>query len=195
MAAISILLVLAIDYYLVTTASSVNADVAGSYTPGSYTASADGFGGPVDVTVEIGEKGGISNLTVTGESETPDVGGAAIPLLKQAILAKQDADVDAVTGEIIKNNKKSDPENLFENGLSTTSPEGTEYISADRAKEIALSHAGVAETNVFDYDCELEHVGGRAVYEIDFESMNYEHDYDIDAVTGEIIRSDKEFND
>ncbi len=32
MAAISILLVLAIDYYLVTTASSVNADVAGSYT-------------------------------------------------------------------------------------------------------------------------------------------------------------------
>jgi uncharacterized membrane protein YkoI len=106
-----------------------------------------------------------------------------------------DYDVDAVTGEIIKNNKKSDPENLFENGLSTTSPEGTEYISADEAKEIALSHAGVAETNVFDYDCELEHVGGRAVYEIDFESMNYEHDYDIDAVTGEIIRSDKEFND
>ena len=106
-----------------------------------------------------------------------------------------DYDVDAVTGEIIKNNKKSDPENLFENGLSTTSPEGTEYISADRAKEIALSHAGVAETNVFDYDCELEHEGGRAVYEIDFESMNYEHDYDIDAVTGEIIRSDKEFND
>lgn len=106
-----------------------------------------------------------------------------------------DYDVDAVTGEIIKHNKKSDPENLFENGLSTTSPEGTEYISADRAKEIALSHAGVAETNVFDYDCELEHEKGRAVYEIDFESMNYEHDYDIDAVTGEIIRSDKEFND
>ena len=107
-----------------------------------------------------------------------------------------DYDVDAVTGEIIRNNKKSDPENLFENGLSTTSPDGTaEYISADRAKEIALSHAGVAETNVFDYDCELEHEKGRAVYEIDFESMNYEHEYDIDAVTGEILRSDKEIRD
>ncbi|MBQ4591266.1 MAG: PepSY domain-containing protein [Clostridia bacterium] len=107
-----------------------------------------------------------------------------------------DYDIDAVTGEVIKNNKKSDPENLIENGLSTTSPDGTaEYISADRAKEIALSHAGVAETNVFDYDCELEHEKGRAFYEVDFESMNYEHEYDIDAVTGEIIRSDKEIRD
>lgn len=107
-----------------------------------------------------------------------------------------DYDVDAVTGEIVKSNKKSDPENLIENGLSTTSPDGsTEYISADKAKEIALSHAGVAASNVFGYECELEHEGGRAVYEVDFESMNYEHEYDIDAVTGEIIRSDKERND
>ncbi len=105
-------------------------------------------------------------------------------------------DIDAVTGEVIKNNKKSDPENLIENGVSLKSPDGTaEYISADRAKEIALSHANVAETNVFDYDCELEHEKGRAFYEVDFESMNYEHEYDIDAVTGEIIRSDKEIRD
>ncbi len=105
-------------------------------------------------------------------------------------------DVDAVTGEIVKNNKKNDPENLIENKLSLTSADGiTEYISADKAKEIALSHAGVHENNIFDYSCEFEHEHGRAVYEIDFESMNYEHDYDIDAVTGEIIRSDKEIND
>ncbi len=105
-------------------------------------------------------------------------------------------DIDAVTGEIIKNNKKNDPENLIENGLSLTSSDGsTEYISADKAKEIALSHAGVHENNIFDYSCEFEHERGLAVYEIDFESMNYEHDYDIDAVTGEIIRSEKEFND
>ena len=104
-------------------------------------------------------------------------------------------DVDAVTGEIIKHNKKNDPENLFENGLSTTSPDGTEYISADKAREIALSHAGVSEGNVYDFDCELEHEGGRAVYEVDFESMNYEHEYDIDAVTGEILRSEKEPRD
>jgi len=105
-------------------------------------------------------------------------------------------DIDAVTGEIIKNNKKSDPENLVENGLSLKTPDGTaEYITADRAKEIALEHAKVHTDSVFDYSCEFEHEKGRAVYEVDFESMNYEHEYDIDAVTGEILRSDKEIRD
>lgn len=107
-----------------------------------------------------------------------------------------DYDIDAVTGDIVKNNKEYDLENLVENGISNTSADGTtEYITAEEAKSIALSHAGVHENNVFDYDCEFDNEKGRAVYEIDFESMNYEHDYDIDAVTGEIIKSEKEFND
>jgi uncharacterized membrane protein YkoI len=50
----------------------------------------------------------------------------------------------------------------------------------------------VAETNLFDYDCEFDSEKGRAVYEIDFDSMNYEHEYDIDAVTGEILKDHKE---
>ncbi len=101
--------------------------------------------------------------------------------------------VDAVTGEIYKNIPKYDPENLIENGLSLTSPDGTtEYITAEEAKSIALTHANVAETNLFDYDCKFDNEKGRAVYEIDFDSMNYEHEYDIDAVTGEILKSEKE---
>lgn len=86
MGAISFILALAIDFYLVNNAFSVNEDIAGSYTPGSYTATEDGFEGPVEVTVEIGDNGGITDLTITGANETPDVGGAAIPLLKKAIL-------------------------------------------------------------------------------------------------------------
>ncbi len=104
-----------------------------------------------------------------------------------------DYDIDAVTGEIHKQNKEHDLENLVENGLNMTTPDGTaEYITADRAKEIALTHAGVADTNIFDYDCEFDNEKGRAVYEIDFDSMNYEHEYDIDAVTGEILKDHKE---
>lgn len=127
-----------------------------------------------------------------------------------------DYDIDAVTGEIVKQDKEYDDDNVFENALenvvdtitgggkqNNTASSGTtgtataagEYITADEAKAIALSHAGVHENNVFDYDCEFDNEKGRAVYEIDFESMNYEHDYDIDAVTGEIIKSEKEFND
>ncbi len=78
------------------------------------------------------------------------------------------------------------------NGADNRLTEKAGYITAEEAKSIALTHANVAESNVFDYDCEFDNEKGRAVYEIDFESMNYEHEYDIDAVTGEILKSEKE---
>ena len=205
MAAISILLVLAIDYYLVTTASSVNADVAGSYTPGSYTASADGFGGPVDVTVEIGEKGGISNLTVTGESETPDVGGAAIPLLKQAILAKQDADVDAVTGATFTSDavKLAAAEALAQAGgaevdSSPKAPEGDLFIPGTYTETatgfggpvdvtITVSEDKIEEVKI-EGDQETENIGSFAVDMLDDRIMEAQSP-NIDALTGATVTS------
>lgn len=205
MAAISILLVLAIDYYLVTTASSVNADVAGSYTPGSYTASADGFGGPVDVTVEIGEKGGISNLTVTGESETPDVGGAAIPLLKQAILAKQDADVDAVTGATFTSDavKLAAAEALAQAGgvevdSGPKAPEGDLFIPGTYTETatgfggpvdvtITVSEDKIEEVKI-EGDQETENIGSFAVDMLDDRIMEAQSP-NIDALTGATVTS------
>ena len=57
-----------------------------------YTASANGFGGPVEVTLTVGEDGAITDVSIVGESETPDVGGAAIPELAAQVLAAQSAD-------------------------------------------------------------------------------------------------------
>ncbi len=62
------------------------------------TVTAEGFGG--DITAEaIMDGGKIVGLTLTGEGETPDVGGAAIPVLQEAILANGSIDgVDGVSG-------------------------------------------------------------------------------------------------
>ena len=70
----------------------------GNYVPGVYTASADGFGGPVEVALTVGDAGGITRVSITGDAETPEVGGAAIPVLSERILQAQDAGVDAVSG-------------------------------------------------------------------------------------------------
>lgn len=99
MGGIGFVLALVLSAFFTSGASSpVSEDVEGAYKTGSYTATADGFGGPVEVTVEIGSNGGITNVTIKGDKETPDIGGAAIPVLKQAILTNQTADVDGVSG-------------------------------------------------------------------------------------------------
>jgi len=70
--------------------------VKGDYIPGTYTGTAMGFGGPVTIEVTV-TADAITAAKVTGEQETPDVGGAALNRL--GYLARtQGMEMDAVTG-------------------------------------------------------------------------------------------------
>ena len=69
----------------------------------------------------------------------------------------------------------------------------TSGISADRAKQIALSHAGVSGASFTKV--ELDTDDGVRVYEIEFKVGNVEYDYDIDATSGAIISSSSEIDD
>ncbi len=110
-------------------------------------------------------------------------------------------DINAVTGEIVKEKKEYNDDRqeaeaiLGQKNTDATTDVATTYITSEDAKAIALSDAGVHENNIYDYELDFEVEHGVAVYEIEFESMNYEHEYDINAVTGEIIKSDKEPRD
>ena len=65
-------------------------------------------------------------------------------------------------------------------------------ISADRAKKIALGDAKLAEKDVTFVKVELEFENNRLVYDVEFYSGNVEYDYDIDAVSGAIVSSDRD---
>ena len=67
-----------------------------------------------------------------------------------------------------------------------------DYISADRAKQIALNDAGVKESAAVFLRANLDWDDGRMKYEVEFYSGNTEYDYDIDAVTGAILSSDRD---
>ena len=69
----------------------------GAYLPGTYSAKAQGFGGEVEVSVEVGENA-IEAVTITGNDETPEVGGAAIPELEKQVMESQSTDVEGVSG-------------------------------------------------------------------------------------------------
>ncbi|MDI9395542.1 MAG: PepSY domain-containing protein [Euryarchaeota archaeon] len=71
-------------------------------------------------------------------------------------------------------------------------PSSMGVISLDRAKEIALDHAGLAETDVTFVNAKLDTDDGKPEYEIEFYSGNTEYDYDIDPYTGDILSYDSD---
>lgn len=68
-----------------------------SYIPGTYEGTAEGFGGEVKAVVTITEDG-IETVELTGDDETPELGGEALKKLAPAFVEAQSADVDAVSG-------------------------------------------------------------------------------------------------
>nr|MBR4280154.1 FAD-dependent oxidoreductase [Clostridia bacterium] len=72
-------------------------------TPGTYTAEAKGFASDVKVTVTLTDAG-IADVTLDVSGETPSIGGVAADALKAAILEKQSAEFDAVTGATLTSN-------------------------------------------------------------------------------------------
>lgn len=73
---------------------------------------------------------------------------------------------------------------------ATAPAAGSEYISIEKAKELALAHAGVKAADAVFLQVELDWEDGRAEYEVEFYAGNTEYDYDLDAVTGAVLSFD-----
>ncbi len=65
-----------------------------------------------------------------------------------------------------------------------------EEIGAERAKEIALDHAKLTESEVQFLRTEKDYDDGRLEYEVEFYQGRTEYSYTIDAVSGEILEYD-----
>ena len=184
---------------------SVSADIEGDYRPGAYTASANGFGGPVEVTLTIGENGGITAADIVGSGETPDVGGAAIPELSAQLLSAQSAEIDGVSGASLTTGAvreaaaaalaeaagldvpsapKAEDGNLFIPGTYTGSSKG---FGGDVNVTLTVSENAMDALTI-EGDHETENIGSFAVSMLgdrilDAQSPN------IDALTGATVTS------
>lgn len=99
-----------------------------------------------------------------------------------------DFEIDAVTGEILK---KEFPVNT----VTENPTDNSKFISKDEATAIALKAAGIKAENSKQLKAEFDRSdSGTYKYEIDFKYGIYEYEYDIDAVTGKIIKSEKEID-
>ena len=76
---------------------------SGGYTPGTYTASAQGMDGPVTVTMTFDETS-ITDVVIDVSGETPGIGAAAGDALKEQILTSQSLEIDGVSGATVTSN-------------------------------------------------------------------------------------------
>lgn len=107
-----------------------------------------------------------------------------------------DYEINAVTGKVIKAEKEFDNDKNTQvtkpAGSDETQNSNTERISAEKAKEIALNHAGLSADKVSFFKAELDNDDGIYVYEIEFIHERMDYEYEINAVSGTIIHSEKE---
>ncbi|MBQ1521093.1 MAG: PepSY domain-containing protein, partial [Clostridia bacterium] len=66
------------------------------------------------------------------------------------------------------------------------------YIGREAALAKAFEHAGISSAEAVNVEIEMDIENGVMVYDIEFTAGGTEYDYEIDAVTGEVIKAENE---
>ncbi len=102
-------------------------------------------------------------------------------------------EIDASSGTVLK--KNIEQFQIRTNSTnSTINSSSNDYIGVDHAKEIALNHAQLNESDVQFVKAKLENDDSGMAYEIEFYFGRTEYDYTINAVSGNIIEYDVDYN-
>ena len=172
---------------------------SGTYTPGTYTGEGQGFGGTVKVTITT-DADKITDVTIEGENETPNIGGAALEQLANAIKEKQSSEIDVVAGATLTSNgvkeavakaielAKGAEVNTAELKYKAGTYEGTaEGYNGPITLEVTFDETKITDIKVKDQK-ETEYVGTPA-YDIMFEDAIQANGSGIDTVAGATFTS------
>lgn len=99
-----------------------------------------------------------------------------------------DYEIDALTGEVRKH--KTEGAKKMEQAAAAAAPETD--IGEEKAKQAALSHAGVKESEASNLSVKLDRDDGRYEYDVKFFVGSTEYEYEIDAATAEVKKAERE---
>ena len=102
--------------------------------------------------------------------------------------------IDAYTGAILES-KRETADGTEVPVVQPSNPAPSGDIGHAKAKSIALNHASVDASTVYDMNIKMDVENGAIVYEVEFKSGNKEYDYEIDAATGAILKHEAEIDD
>lgn len=99
-------------------------------------------------------------------------------------------DIDAISGRVIEC-RINQGTSLAAQPQATQTQSSGELIGEKAARDAALEHAGLTESQVTFLKTKLDREDGRQIYEVEFYTQDYkEYDYEIDALTGEVYSYD-----
>ena len=109
--------------------------------------------------------------------------------------ASKDAAGDAASGAVQASGAAQASE-AAQTSAAAQNASDSGMIGEEKAKEIALNHAGLAEDQTQRLLVKRDYDDGRSIYEVEFYGEGRdEYDYEIDAVTGEIVAFDTDLHD
>ena len=181
---------------------------------------AEGFGGPVQAEVTVaGDK--IIALSLTGEGETPEIGGAAMSSLTEAITAAQTLEgVDAVSGATITSEAvfsavksamgietvEAETEPAQEETETEKAEEATKAVAVEGAltgtakgfggeiqAQVVVDESGVITDLLLMGDGETPEIGGTAMEELTSAILEKGTVEGVDAVSGATVTSEGVF--
>ncbi len=133
------------------------------------------------------------DVTFTKERLDYDDGVAVYDIEFRSDTKEYDYEIDAATGDI----RSKDIDNIRASGnqnKNNGAADSGSYIGIDKAKSIAASNAGVSVSDVTFSKAKLDNDDGYTVYEIEFYKDGVEYEYTINAQTGAIMESDRDWN-
>jgi len=95
--------------------------------------------------------------------------------------------VDAYTGEVLSGRRDVRAEWGSTQSGQPAGSASTGQVTADGAKNAALAHAGVKESEAAGLRAEKDWDDGRLTFEVEFRVGAVEYDYEVDAATGVIL--------
>ena len=109
--------------------------------------------------------------------------------------ASRDAAEDAASGAVQASGAAQVSE-AAQTSAAAQNASDSGMIGEEKAKEIALNHAGLTEDQTQRLLVKRDYDDGRSIYEVEFYGEGRdEYDYEIDAVTGEIVAFDTDLHD
>ena len=98
-----------------------------------------------------------------------------------------------MTGAVLKREKEVNKSG--NSGNDNPGNGNTGNIGEEQAKSIALDHAGFTSSQVRFSKVEFDYEDGVPVYEVEFYSGSMEYEYEINAITGSIVKFSSEWDD